>query len=165
MTVELYKAFGEKQEWKCKVKHFTTTLLEPHPSPTWYFRNSIFPYLAHILRVRSHVLLQNKELVPYPSPLNPLKASILSSVSCCRHGSVGPTESQSALVLSGLYRMERSRWALLKQQAQEQQQNVALQHWAVWNSPSFKVRRRVGGENERARAQEDGWTMKCMNDN
>lgn len=111
------------------------------PCPTGYFGNSIVPYLAHILRVRSHVLLQDKELVPYPSPFNPLKASILSSASCCRHESVGPTKSQPALVLSWLHRVERSRRALLKQEAQEQQQTVALQHWAVRKSPFLKSKK------------------------
>lgn len=141
------------------------TTTQPHLAQRDISRNNLFPYLANILRVRAHVLFQDKELVPYPSPFNPLKASFISSVSCCRHGSVGPTESQLALVLSWAHRVERSRKALLKQEAQEQQQTVALQHWAVRKSPFCKVQRRVGGENERARAQEDGWTIRCMNAN
>lgn len=112
-------------------------LVAAQPCLTWYLQNSSFSYLANILWVRSHVLFQDKELVPYPSPLNPLKDSILFSVACCRNGSMEPTESQLALVVSWVHRMERSQRTLLKQEAQEQQQTVALQHWAVRNSSFF----------------------------
>lgn len=107
-------------------------------------------YLSNILWVRAHVLLKHKELVPHPAPLDPLESSGTSIPSCRRWPrlAVGPLLPWPAL--------EGSAGALLKEEAQEQQQAVPPQHWAVCYGtvPTSRSRGKMGSERQEIQGSE-----------
>lgn len=88
-------------------------------------------YLSNILRLRSHILLQHKELVPHPTSLDSLDAG----------HAVPPVLPQTPVVLLSPPVHWRNK-ALVQEIPEEQEHTVPREHWkrfggygpSVWNT-------------------------------